>query len=46
MGRKALTYFASLVALYIVVANASNAGTLIDKGAKGGGDFTRVLQGR
>jgi hypothetical protein len=38
-------YFAGLIALYLVVANAG-AGTAFAAGAKGVADVTRTLQGR
>lgn len=44
--RQALKYFAGLVGLYIVVANASGMGTLLTQGASGASTFTKTLQGR
>jgi hypothetical protein len=39
-------YYAGLVALYIAVAHGTDAGQLILKGAQGGSQFTKSLQGR
>jgi hypothetical protein len=39
-------YFASLIALYIVVANGTNFGTAFSAGAQGIADVTKSLQGR
>jgi hypothetical protein len=39
-------YFAGLIALYIIVANGSNAGTVFTNGANGVGTITKNLQGR
>lgn len=46
MIRKLSGYFAGLVALYIITANASNFGRVITAGADGGSKFTKTLQGR
>ena len=39
-------YFATLIGLYIVVANGSQMGQVIKEGAAGGASLTRALQGR
>jgi hypothetical protein len=39
-------YFASLIGLYIVVANGSNFGTAFKAGASGVSTVTKSLQGR
>jgi hypothetical protein len=39
-------YYAVLVALYIGVANGSDAGALFKNVAEGGATFTKSLQGR
>lgn len=39
-------YFASLIGLYIVVANGSNFGTAFSAGATGISGVTKTLQGR
>lgn len=46
MGRKALTYGAGLIALYIVVYKATNAGHLLTTGGPQASGFVRTLQGR
>lgn len=46
MGRKALTYGAGLIALYLVAAHASEAGRIFTAGASGGSRVIRTLQGR
>lgn len=46
MGKKALQYGASLIGLYIVVANGSNFGQVFNAGANGGSQLVRSLQGR
>lgn len=46
MGRKALTYTAALIGLYIVVANGSKFGRVFTAGARGSSGFVRTLQGR
>lgn len=44
--RKALTYTAGLIALYLLVNNYTGSGTLITKGAAGGRTLITSLQGR
>lgn len=44
--KKVLTYSAGLIALYLVVQNATNSGALIQKGAAGGVGFIKAFQGR
>ncbi|MEU0788037.1 hypothetical protein ABZ341_41725 [Streptomyces sp. NPDC006173] len=39
-------YYAGLIALYLVVYNASKAGILMKEGAAGGVKLTKALQGR
>jgi hypothetical protein len=46
MGRKALTYGAGLIALYLGVRYATGAGSLISAGAKGGRTLVTAFQGR
>lgn len=46
MGRKALTYASGLIALYLLVYNATNAGNLINAGATGGSALVKTFQGR
>lgn len=46
MGRKALTYGAGLIALYLGVHYASGAGSLLTAGANGGTSIVKSLQGR
>lgn len=46
MFRQMAKYGAALIALYIVVANATGFGSLIDKGSKGATSLTRTFQGR
>lgn len=46
MIRQLAKYGAGLVALYIVVYNASGAGSLLTRGAAGIQGVTRTLQGR
>lgn len=46
MGRKLLGYTAGLIGLYIVVANASNAGRLMTSGGSAGQGVIKTLQGR
>lgn len=43
---KYLRYGVGLVGLYIIVANASNAGAAITSGANGISTVTRTFQGR
>lgn len=44
--RKALTYTAGLIALYLVVEHYTGAGTLLTKGSAGGVGIVKALQGR
>lgn len=46
MGRKALTYSAGLIALYLGVRYATGSGTLLRQGANGGSKIVRTFQGR
>lgn len=46
MGKKALTYAAGLIALYLVVYNGTNAGKVISAGASGASTVTKTFQGR
>lgn len=46
MIRQLAKYGAGLIALYIVVYNASGAGSLLTKGATGVQGITKTLQGR
>jgi hypothetical protein len=46
MLRQLAKYGASLVALYLVVANGSNFGSVITSGAAGVASVTKTLQGR
>ena len=46
MLRQLVKYGSGLIALYIVVANGSQFGGVITKGASGVRDVTRALQGR
>lgn len=46
MGKQALKYSAVLIGVYLGVAYASGAGTLISAGTNGGGTIIRSLQGR
>lgn len=46
MIRQLAKYGASLIALYLVVANATGFGNVITKGASGIRDVTKSLQGR
>lgn len=46
MLRQLAKYGAGLIALYLVVANASGFGSVISKGASGLSDVTKTLQGR
>lgn len=41
-----MKYTASLIALYLVVYNASKAGILFKEGASGGSKVIKTLQGR
>jgi hypothetical protein len=44
--KKMLTYGTGLIALYLVVANASGSGRVFTDGANGLSTVTRTLQGR
>jgi hypothetical protein len=44
--RKALTYGAGLIAIYLVVEHYTGAGTLLTKGAAGSTSIIKALQGR
>lgn len=46
MLKQSLKYGASLIGLYLVVANGSNFGQVISAGAEGASRVTRTLQGR
>jgi hypothetical protein len=46
MGKQALKYGATLIGIYLGVAYASGAGTLITSLANGGATVTKSLQGR
>lgn len=46
MGRKALSYTAGLIALYVVIFNGSKSGTVFKQGAAGGVSIIKSLQGR
>jgi hypothetical protein len=46
MFRQAMRYGAGLIALYVVVVNASGFGTVMSKGAAGVSGVTKTLQGR
>lgn len=46
MFRQTLRYGAGLIALYLVVANGSNFGSVISAGAEGASKVTQTLQGR
>lgn len=46
MGKKALTYTAGLIALYLAVANASGLGKDMTDGANGGATIIKTLQAR
>lgn len=46
MGRTYMKYSAVLIGLYLLVKNASGAGTLFTKGAAGAATVTKTLQGR
>lgn len=46
MGRTYMKYSAVLIGLYLLVRNASGAGTVISKGASGVSTVTKTLQGR
>lgn len=44
--KKALTYGAGLIALYLVVEHYTGAGTLLSKGSTGGVSVIKAFQGR
>lgn len=44
--RTTTKYMAGLIALYIVVYNASKAGILFKEGANGGSKLVKTFQGR
>lgn len=44
--KKALTYTAILVGIYIVVSNATDAGRLLGSGSKAYNSAVKTLQGR
>lgn len=44
--KKALTYSAGLIALYLIVEHALGAGTIFEKGGKASTGLIRALQGR
>lgn len=46
MGKQALRYGVSLIALYLVVNNYTGAGQAFSAGAKGVVDITKGFQGR
>lgn len=46
MLRQLAKYGAGLIALYLVVANATGFGQTIEKGAGGVANITKTLQGR
>ena len=46
MIRQLAKYGASLIALYVIVANGSNFGKVISSGATGISGVTKTLQGR
>lgn len=46
MGRQLAKYGATLIGLYIVVANGSNFGAVMNAGAAGTTQLVRGLQGR
>jgi len=46
VGRTYLKYSAVLIGLYLLVRNASGAGTLLSRGASGVSTVTKTLQGR
>ena len=46
MLRQLSKYGAGLIALYIVVANGSQFGQVLNAGAQGGALWTKTLQGR
>lgn len=46
MGRTYLKYSAVLIGLYLIVNNATGAGTILTKGAAGVATVDKSLQGR
>lgn len=46
MGKQTIKYGATLIGLFIVVANGSGFGTAFTAGAQGVSNITRSLQGR
>lgn len=44
--KKALTYMAGLIALYLAVENFTGSGTVINDGASGVTSIVKSLQGR
>lgn len=46
MGKKALGYAAGLIATYLVVYYATNAGNVVTAGANGGATLVKAFQGR
>lgn len=46
MTRKLLVWTGGLIALFVVVNNASRSGQVISAGAAGGSKLVRTLQGR
>lgn len=44
--RKALTYSAGLIALYLIVEHYTGSGTVLSKGASGISTVVQSLQGR
>lgn len=46
MGRTYMKYSAVLIGLYLLVRNATGAGTVISKAASGAATIDKTLQGR
>lgn len=46
MGKRIIIYSAGLIALYLVVVNASGAGTLIKDTTSGGSSVISAFQGK
>lgn len=46
MLKKALTYGAGLIAVYLLVANANGTGTVFSKGGTAVSGLVKTLQGR
>jgi hypothetical protein len=46
MLKKTMTYGTGLIALYLLVANASGSGQVFSSGANGIATVTKTLQGR